>query len=74
MASGDMAEMMVKYAKAYHKERTTESIKLNAHMNEYTGPAPSQKLVDAVVVDFINFMMYHGCGMDLALYTKDLEE
>lgn len=73
MRADDIANTLVNYAKAYRKHCKPESIKLNDHMNEYRGETPSQDLVDAIVVDFINFTMAHGCGMDLALFTSDIQ-
>lgn len=73
MRASEVADMLVNYAKAYRKLQGPDSIKRNSHMNAYVGEAPSQELVDAVVVDFINFTMGRGVGMDLALYTSDIQ-
>lgn len=73
MTGREVAAMMVNYARAYRKRADLDSIKRNSHMNEYRGEPPDQKLVDAVVVDFINFMMWHGVGMDFGLYTCDIQ-
>lgn len=41
-------------------------------IREYKNPKLDQNVIDAIVVDFINFYAGMHCGMDLALYTGDL--
>lgn len=41
-------------------------------IREYKNPKLDQKVIDAIVVDFINYFAGMHCGMDLALYTEDL--
>lgn len=48
-----------------------ESIRRNAYMNNHTGKDIAQDDVDAILVDFINFIAAKN-GVDLALYTKDI--
>lgn len=39
---------------------------------KYKNSNLEQKLIDAIVVDFVNFFSVQYCGMDLAMYTSDL--
>lgn len=73
MNAQEMANLLTNYAKTYHKENGVNGVVRNKHMNAYRGDAPIQELVDAVVVDFVNFIMVRGAGMDLGLYTKDIQ-
>lgn len=59
-------------AKDYIKE-AQQSLKRNNHMNEIEGgELVQQRHIDAVLVDFINYIgVKHG--IDYALYTKDLK-
>lgn len=41
-------------------------------IREYKNPKLDQKVIDAIVVDFINYFAGMHCGMNLALYTEDL--
>lgn len=59
---------LIQNAKAY-REKSQESIKRNSHMNSNVGEV-DQKAIDAVLVDFINYLSLRT-GMDLALYTVD---
>ncbi len=43
-------------------------------IREYKNPRLDQKVIDAIVVDFINYFAGMHCGMDLALYTKNLRD
>ena len=43
-------------------------------IQEYKNPKLDQKVIDAVVVDFINYFAGMHCGIDLALYTSDLRD
>lgn len=50
-----------------------ESIKRNRHMNEiYKSDFIDQAIIDAVLVDFINFVASKYC-LDYGLHTKDLK-
>ena len=43
-------------------------------IREYKNPKLDQKVIDAIVVDFINYFAGMHCGMDLAMYTCDLRD
>ncbi len=43
-------------------------------IREYKNPELEQKVIDAIVVDFINYYAAIHCGMDLAMYTCDLRD
>ena len=43
-------------------------------VGEYKNPKLEQKVIDAIVVDYINYFAAKQCGMDLAMYTKDLRD
>ncbi len=60
------------FAKDYRKD-AMESIKRNNHMNSATGREIAQADIDALLVDFINFIGVRN-GVDYALYTSDLEK
>ena len=65
-------ENMSEHAKKYSKV-AQKSIQRNNHMNEINeDELVQQKHIDAVLVDFINYIgMYHG--FDYGIYTKDLK-
>jgi CRISPR/Cas system endoribonuclease Cas6 (RAMP superfamily) len=60
-------------AKEYKKEDVLKSITRNSHMNDYDGEEVKETTIDAILVDFINYIAAHQ-GVDLALYTRDMEE
>ena len=41
-------------------------------IREYKNPKLDQKVIDAIVVDFVNYFAGMHCGIDLAMYTSDL--
>ena len=41
-------------------------------IREYKNPKLDQKVIDAIVVDFINYFASMHYGIDLAMYTYDL--
>jgi len=41
---------------------------------KYKNPNLEQKLIDAIVVDFINFHGVQYCGCDFGMYTCDLRD
>ena len=43
-------------------------------IREYKNPKLDQKVIDAIVVDFINYFAGMHCGMDLTMYTCDLRD
>ena len=69
----DYIENTCAYAKDYRKEATS-SLERNRHMNEIErGEMVQQRHIDAVLVDFINFIAMKN-GVDHAIYTKDLKQ
>ena len=73
MNKGDLLNMIVRYAKEYRKSGIMESVKRNNHMNKYSGENVSHEVADAILVDFVNFVGVNQ-GMDLGMYTDDLED
>jgi ATP-dependent protease ClpP protease subunit len=72
MTKGDLLNLIKGYADSYHV-LSQESIKRNTHMNDvFIGETVQQRHIDAVLVDFINFIAQKNC-MDYGLYTKDLK-
>ena len=69
----DFLDMLVKFGKDYRTKIGTAGVVRNKHMNDYRGEEPPQELVDAIVVDFINYIGVRNC-VDYALYAKDLSE
>ena len=41
-------------------------------IRDYDNPNLDQEVIDAIVVDFINFYAYNQCLIELAMYTMDL--
>lgn len=72
MKSIDLLEMLTADAKQYRKT-ATQSVVANRHMNNLPHTTVPQDIVDAVLVDYINYIANKLC-VDYALYTKDLEE
>ena len=70
MTNGTLMKMLVDHAKEYTSE-AVESIKRNRYMNDLGDVVIEQDTIDAVLVDFVNFIAYKH-GMDLGLYTRDL--
>lgn len=71
---GDFCDKLTRLAKLWTSNGSLESIIRNSHMNECENAKISkenQDLVDAAVVDFINYAGMQYC-MDYALYTRDL--
>jgi len=67
----EMLELTQKYAKDYSKESKT-SLFRNSHMNEILeNEQIEQKVIDAVLVDFINYIAVKH-GVDYGLHTSDL--
>ena len=66
-----MLEKLSKYAIEYQPQ-SVESLRRNHHMNKITPKMKiNQDVVDAVLVDFINFIGVQHC-VDYAMYTSDL--
>lgn len=73
LTSGELLKLLTNFAKDYAKEGV-ESIKRNNHMNDVPKTETvSQKVVDAVLVDFINYIGVRNC-VDYGLYTVDLND
>ena len=72
MTRGELCDWLVARLKDYKSGGILESVKRNSHMNEYKNEKVSQETVDAILVDFVNFLAGSQC-IDLALYTKDLK-
>lgn len=68
----DLLNMLTAYVKEYAPD-ANNSIKRNNHMNNNTGNVILQNDIDALLVDFVNFVGMKQ-GVDYALYTSDLHE
>ena len=66
----ELLEMLTKNAADY-SPNASESIERNGHMNNIKGVTINPDQIDALLVDFINFVGMKQ-GVDLALYTSDL--
>ena len=73
MNRGELVLLISEYAKKYCSGDVLESISRNHHMNEYSGESVSKETIDAIIVDFVNFIGMQQ-GIDLAMYTEDLKE
>lgn len=60
MTSGEVVFSLSDYAKEF--------------IREYKNPRLDQKVIDAIVVDFVNYFAAMHCGIDLAMYTSDLRD
>lgn len=68
-----LTELLIKRAKEYSKDAQSSLVR-NNHMNEIDdGEIVQQRIIDAVVVDYINFIGNKMC-MDIALYVEDLKK
>jgi len=72
MTRGELCELLIRDARDYKKEGVLKSITRNHHMNEYDGEEIKETAIDAILVDFINYVATHQ-GLDLGLYIKDLK-
>lgn len=70
MKAIELTELLVGYAKAYRLDAKA-SLSRNRHMHEVMVFPIRPEEIDAVLVDYINFIANKHC-MDLGLYTKDL--
>jgi hypothetical protein len=66
-----MFDILIKNAQGY-RPGSVASIKRNKHMNDCEGKNIDQDVVDAVIVDYLNYVAGRY-GMDLGLYTNDLK-
>ena len=69
---GDLLRYLDHCACEYHKE-AAKSVARNDHMNTLKGVSVPQDIIDAVVVDFVNWVGTHQ-GLDYAMYTKHLKK
>jgi len=70
MNNRELIELLVNDAKDYTPQAAC-LIRINGPMHEYRRRSISRPLIDAIVEDFINFVMAEQC-VDLALHTKNL--
>ena len=74
MLAGEYVKLLEKSAKDYVKDGA-KSVKRNMHMNNLIGDEEiTQDVLEAIIVDFINFLAYHEFHLDLGLYTKYIQE
>jgi len=73
MTRGELVGLIAKYAKEYRKLGVLESVKRNSHMSQYKGEQVSPQTIDAILVDFVNFVGMKQC-LDFGMYTKDLDK
>ena len=71
MTRGELCIFLEKRAKKYRK-LANHSIKRNTHMHDCRQRYISQKIIDALLVDFINYIGTDQC-IDYGLYTKDIK-
>jgi len=72
LTKGKLCKLLENCLNDYRKQGVLKSIKQNKHMNNYNGERISQNTIDAILVDFINYIAQEQ-GLDLGLYTKHLE-
>ena len=72
MNRGELIKFTVDCAKLY-VDGAKASIKRNSHMNFYDNESVAQSTIDALIVDFVNFMGVKQ-GLDWGLYTRDLRK
>lgn len=70
MIKADYLDILTNNAKKYRKD-ANDSINRNSHMNRSTGDEINQHDIDALLVDFINFVGMQ-MGVDYAVYTHDI--
>ena len=63
-----LTESAIKY-----REIAMETIKTNNHMNDATGTKIDQRDIDALLVDFINYVGSEQ-GVDYGLHTNNLSD
>ena len=72
MTNSDFIDILIKHARAY-RPGSGESIKRNSHMFNCLTQEIDQDLVDAAIVDFVNYVGQHQCCLDVALYASDIQ-
>lgn len=73
MNKGELLDMLVKQTKVYRNSGVIDSIKRNKHMNNFRDESINLDAIDAILVDFVNYMCILQ-GVDLGLYANDLKE
>jgi hypothetical protein len=73
MNKSELLAFLEKEVNLYLKRGVLESICRNIHMNEYDCEKIKQTTIEAILVDFINYVA-QGQGIDYAMYTKDLKK
>ena len=68
----EVLKALTNYAKMYVKDGV-KSVNRNSHMNEIKNEGINQKQLEAVIVDYINYIGARN-GVDYALYTSDLKK
>lgn len=71
MTNGEFMDIVVNDLRTYRDTGVLESVRRNSHMNDYRYEYVAPETIDAILVDFVNFIGSRR-GMDLGLYTKDL--
>lgn len=72
MTNGDLLNLLTQHVKNYRKD-AKKSLFRNNHMNDLTkGDKIPQKVIDALLVDFVNYVGMQHC-VDWGLYTKDIQ-
>lgn len=72
MKAIELTDLLIGYAKEYRLQ-CRASLLRNNHMHDAYPDNIRQTQVDAILVDYINFIANKHC-MDLGLYTKDLTD
>ncbi len=73
MQALEMLNLSKNYADRYSKDAQVSLVR-NNHMNDIkSDELIDQRVIDAVLVDFINFIAAKHC-IDYALYTSDLRK
>jgi hypothetical protein len=72
MLSIELLELLTKNAKSYRAD-AKNSLKRNIHMHNAKDCCFRAQDIDAVLVDFINYVGFNH-GIDYALYAEDLKK
>ena len=72
MTRSELCQMLENRAREYRID-AKKSIKRSKHMHECRERHIKQKVIDAMLVDFINYVALSQC-MDLGLYTHHIKE
>jgi hypothetical protein len=71
MTRTDFVKCVEERVISYRKDGILKSVVRNGHMNYYSGEQVSQETLDAIMVDFINFVAAYQ-GIDYAMHVSDL--